>query len=1049
MWFVPLILSLWSLLVPAGDAALYREVGGGTSITSSGAIHTYDTVDEEAGASFSQSGGEVTVREACRVLYFGGTELTVGAAETGDLRFSLDPNTGTYAIEPIGWCMSYASNANGINVAALGVAGVVDCVANAKLKLTSFSLSTNNWTESANRTYLHLFRLPADCEVFYGYRNSNLATVAAALLDLPWNAEVVKDSHFTHSTSTAPEEITWTGGSVRALLIVCVTFNNANGSPDAYEGGFQVLKNGTALNFTQSTNFAPGTGGDVLTTCRLCVPIDLATNDVIKVQVKQFVRAGTQQIRVNQNRAGIAIVTIPDRVNWIQIRHASNQGADNAAATDFASNTEGEKDSGFTHSTVTNNNRIQMDRVNHLYCLGYHLNVDRTSSSTSDDVAWDVAWQLNNGSNLNLRGFGAFTQGAVSALDYKDGSYSCGVMYRAAASGDFLELRTLKFGSGADASAVWTGGAAVGASLVWAFDIRDLRPITAACAAGSADKSAGKVTHEGRGQTVGGSAERAIAGVTHGARARGVPGGAEKATGAVSHGSRALAAAGSADKGAATVAHGGRARSADGAAARGVGKVSHGGRAVDAAGAVEKAAASVTHVGVVTGRTAAGAVSKAAATVTHGARSATAAGAADRGTGKVAHGARASGAPGAAEKAAPSVTHLGQASARTAAGAVSKAAAKVTHGARGRAAAGAAERGAAKVQHGARASTAAGSADKAAGKKTAKGRAATQAGLVGRGIGKVTHAGRALGDPQSGSLEQGKPKVSHRARARTVAGAVDFSKLTPTEVLGFYTRTSKKIRQALRLAAGSLPIQFPNLPFSAPAGIAWLRAAVNFGYIEETSYGAGAVSYIVPGELVLELRGPMQRGEKTLMDLADDLAATLQMRESNGIVYDPVSPVSKRDVGEGRYVATFSLPFRAEDSRFARGGVFVAGADDFAGAEASVRALFRAALPDVVVSYDNLPPTTGATWVRLLVHDSPAWNVDGVRREVGVMEAQVRTPAGTGEKAALMLADRIVEAFRFAVAGDVTFSAPYLKPSTLAQGEWVQPVFCPWSVDHA
>jgi len=458
--------------MPAGDVALYREVTGGTTVSSTGAALTFDATDAENRSSFVLSGSDVTVQEACRVLVLGGTRLkkVSAGAETGLIRIEHDPATGTFGVDHGGWGYGFWSDVNSVDKAPLAVAGMLDCVVGSKIRLNALSLGADI-TEDAASSFLQLYRLSPDAPVIKASRTSNINGIGTTYTAVPWDAEQIKDASFwSHSTSTNPENITWLGSATRALLICAVTITNPSTLAARMEGGIHVLKNGTALDFTQVTQFIQGSNGDSFATCRLVIPVDLATNDVLKVEVKVFLReTGSHTMRVQQNRAGIVLIALPPAVEWLRVRNASNQGA-NSSSVDFPCDTEDEEDAPFTHSGSSSEFTIARDRR---FVLGYGLNIDRTSGSTGDDINWEGYFRKNNATDLATRGYGSFSEGAVSAQDYKD-STLCGAVIVQVASGDIFELRIDKIGAGTDASAVFLGGTGETKSLIWAFDLDDL-----------------------------------------------------------------------------------------------------------------------------------------------------------------------------------------------------------------------------------------------------------------------------------------------------------------------------------------------------------------------------------------------------------------------------------------------------------------------------------------------------------------------------------------------------------------------------------------------
>lgn len=995
--------------MPAGDFGLYREAGGGTAFSSTGATIDLDTTDVQE-STFSRTGGEVTVKEACRVLCFAGMEAAkdAGGAETALMRVEVDQNTGTFLAEPSSYCQGYFSDLNGVTRAPMASVSLIDAVANAKVRLYA-ETKASSVLESAARTFLQLYRLPNSIQVVHLLRSTNLNTIGTTYVDVPWNSEILKDSSFTHSNSTAPAEVTWTGPASRVLVLFSLTVSNPTGtSPDRLGVGAHLLKNGSAVDFSQVTGHIRGTGDDINVTLRLAIPIDLATNDVLKVQVKVFARPGSQTARVVSNRATMTVLAMPGSQSWLQMRNSANQDAD-SSSLDFLCNAEDEKGPAFSHSTSSNTSEVTLQRT-HRYLLGYKVSVDRGASATADNMAWDSFWRKNNSTDLDTRGGGGFSEGAQASVAYRESSIT-GAMIVAGAGGDIYELRIDKIGSGADSNADFLGGTGETKSLLWGLDLDELRPVAGYALAGISSRASPKVVHSGR--------------------ARCSPGATDRVQAVVAHQGRARCGGGSLERAQAVSVHSGRAKAVAGVQARAIGSKTIRARVTALLGVLTRAAPQLTIGGggggleiLARGRALFGIQARAIAQAVHGARGRVPVGAQERAKARVTHAARGRSIAGMAERAAPQGAHQGRG--RAMAGVDARAPLARGFLARCKALLGVSVKAKAAGVHGASGKALVGQTGRAAPSKIAG----------ARGRGEII------------ALIKAKAQAVHQARGRALIGATGRVPLTPEEVVGFYERTAKRVRMRLKAVAGSLAIHFANLDFQEPDG-AWARAKVSFEEPEDPGLGGGVATYIVPGELVVDLRVPIQLGKGAAMALADELAEQLQMREASGVIYRAAAVTAARDVGSDEYEVKLRVPFRAEDSGFRLPVNSTLADDDFEGGEAQVRARFRETLPDVVVSYDNLIPSVGAVWVRLDVHETQAFDVDGMRRTVGVMEALIHVPIGSGEKAALRLADRIVEQFRMVDAGGVRFSIPTVPEASKGFAEWVQPVFCPWSCDHA
>lgn len=415
--------------------------------------------------------------------------------------------------------------------------------------------------------------------------------------------------------------------------------------------------------------------------------------------------------------------------------------------------------------------------------------------------------------------------------------------------------------------------------------------------------------------------------------------------------------------------------------------------------------------------------------------------------------------------ASPAITGKGFASGQT----TGRAAARVA--ASGRAAAVAGESGQAAPTSGHRAR------GNAAGQQQAEGsarldvraRARNAPGVEAAGPGTSQHGGRAKSAPGASSSGRGSSgararaqvssglnssawgRLDARARAAAAGGVLSRGGAPAEVAIRFYQRTSRRVREAVRAAASGLPIQFPNLPFAEPSALSmWARHRLSFGEVDEILMGSSSSTYIVPATLELEIRGPIRLGKSPLLQVANSLGDAMQRRELAGVIYREASIGRCRDAGDDEYSVQLTIEISAEDAAFPRSEGAPPADDDFDSAEASVRAYLRSVIPDYPVFTDNLPSTLSATWLFAAMNGTESILVDGVmRRHVGVLEVVIHTPLRTGEKVALSLVDRIVDAFKLVTVGGVRFVVPLVPAGKAVGGQWTQQVLCPWSVDHA
>ena len=124
---------------------------------------------------------------------------------------------------------------------------------------------------------------------------------------ITWLSEVHKDSIFTHSTSSSPEEITVTSDGT---YLIDYSINTENTGTNRFVGHARLYVNGTALNYTLATSYSRGAGFDDDMVAHWSGVVELSANDVVTVKMRKNDADDTSQVQVQQDGTYISLLKV-------------------------------------------------------------------------------------------------------------------------------------------------------------------------------------------------------------------------------------------------------------------------------------------------------------------------------------------------------------------------------------------------------------------------------------------------------------------------------------------------------------------------------------------------------------------------------------------------------------------------------------------------------------------------------------------------------------------------------------------------------------------
>jgi len=124
---------------------------------------------------------------------------------------------------------------------------------------------------------------------------------------ITWLSEVHKDSIFTHSTSSSPEEITVTSDGT---YLIDYSINTENTGGNRFVGHARLYVNGTALNYTLATSYSRGNSFDDDMVAHWSGVVELSANDVVTVKMRKNDADDTSQVQVQQDGTYISLLKV-------------------------------------------------------------------------------------------------------------------------------------------------------------------------------------------------------------------------------------------------------------------------------------------------------------------------------------------------------------------------------------------------------------------------------------------------------------------------------------------------------------------------------------------------------------------------------------------------------------------------------------------------------------------------------------------------------------------------------------------------------------------
>ncbi|MDA8596745.1 LamG domain-containing protein [Candidatus Pacebacteria bacterium] len=255
--------------------------------------------------------------------------------------------------------------------------------------------------------------------------------------DVTWDTsdEVDTDS-FTFSPTSA--DISLVGGSEKHFLVTTNVHINrtiTNNTRENYE--LRLTLDGVEIPGTRVTAYprghtSQGDINDVVLAYSGIIKKDAASDQTLNLEVRRESSNSNGTTIIAGDRTAISIVALPDEASYVMLGNDSTT-AGVSTRTGFGWNEQYEVDSfAFSHSTTTNNARVEIDRAGDylFFSTLYAVN------STDERQPFRADWRKNGSQLLNYGGFGAYLRGNQAF----SGGSSGGLIMDDLSISDFIEV---------------------------------------------------------------------------------------------------------------------------------------------------------------------------------------------------------------------------------------------------------------------------------------------------------------------------------------------------------------------------------------------------------------------------------------------------------------------------------------------------------------------------------------------------------------------------------------------------------------------------------
>jgi len=279
-----------------------------------------------------------------------------------------------------------------------------------------------------------------------------------------------------------------------------------------------------------------------------------------------------------------------------------------------------------------------------------------------------------------------------------------------------------------------------------------------------------------------------------------------------------------------------------------------------------------------------------------------------------------------------------------------------------------------------------------------------------------------------------------------------FSYLTMRNAIR--TRFNTEVEDAHPVA-----VAYENANYTPVQGTPFVEFTIGDADTQMIANGSGENTYRAFADAKALIHVPVGEGDKEALEIADTIVAAMGHVAAAGITYR--SPFLRiDDVENGWYVVELRIPLYYDGSEVRPSGIATASATTKENIGNIIREQFNTKITVALsasTAWDNAvfsPPDPATTWTRFSIQESEASTIEGGGtshryRTVGAAVAQIFSPLGIGERAAVTLADSVAGVFRATTIDGILFHTPRIRTlGRLTDRWWQLNVLCPFTYDH-
>ncbi|MCA9362260.1 hypothetical protein KC906_02705, partial [Candidatus Kaiserbacteria bacterium] len=435
-------------LAIAGDFSIYREQTGGEVVASTTVplSVTWDTVvSENANITLQSGSSTVDLVEAGKylVLYNVWTDEGAGGDERRNFETYLTLNGSEI---PYGRGYGYLRDSGGDNDAYAAGIGIIEAGAGDDLEVVINRDDTNDETAGirSGTNVVSVLILKDDFDYLRIKKNTNTSGIqtATTFTDVIWDTTDEADTGsfgFTNGSG----DITLKGAEGEHFLVsagVGILQTYGDSTRQNYE--LRLTLDGAEIPGTRVTAYPRGnSNSDGIFQVSLIysgiIQKTAAGDQTLNIEYRRESQSSSQS-QITGADTSLAIVALPNTAHYISLTSTTSAQSYTSTPSAFTWNEQLEVDTtAFSHSTTTNNSRINIDLEGDYLFLSTAY-ATRTSGTARNVPVID--WRLDGTTGIQYGGHGSFNRGDQSTADAYTSGSSGGLIVPGLSDTQYIEV---------------------------------------------------------------------------------------------------------------------------------------------------------------------------------------------------------------------------------------------------------------------------------------------------------------------------------------------------------------------------------------------------------------------------------------------------------------------------------------------------------------------------------------------------------------------------------------------------------------------------------